>query len=109
MERRLFERMSARFPTRFHDSSADYGMDVFLKDVSASGVKVTTREKFFLNDIVSLDVEVPDGQAPVRLDGYVCWIRESSPGLYEVGVEFHKVNFIRIHRLTRYALALGEN
>ncbi|MBF0569642.1 MAG: PilZ domain-containing protein [Candidatus Omnitrophica bacterium] len=106
-ERRLFERMSARFPTKFHDSSLDYGLDVFLKDMSASGFRISTRERLFLNDVVSVDVKVPDGQEPVHLNGRVCWAREISPDVFEAGVEFHKVNFIRIHRLTRHAMALS--
>lgn len=108
-ERRLFERLPARFPTKFHDSSSDYGVDVFLKDMSATGVRIATRERLFLNDAVSLDVKVPDGHDPVPVHGRVCWIREVAPRSYEAGVEFHKINFVRISRLTKYALALSEN
>ena len=108
-ERRTFERLSARFPTKFHDSSEDYGEDVFLRDMSATGVRIATKDKLFLHDIVSLDVKLPDGQAPVALNGRVCWIRGVAPHVFEVGIEFHKVDFVRIARLTKYALELSEN
>ncbi len=108
-ERRVFERLSARFPTKFHDSSEDYGSDVFLRDMSATGIRIATRDKLFLNDVVSLDVKLPDGQAPVPLNGRVCWVRGVAPRVFEAGIEFHKVNFVRISRLTKYALALSEN
>lgn len=108
-ERRTFERLPARFPTKFHDSSEDYGNDVFLRDMSASGVRIATKEKLFLHDVVSLDVKLPDGQAPVPLNGRVCWVRPVAPRVFEAGVEFHKVNFVRIARLTKFALALTEN
>ncbi|MBF0121997.1 MAG: PilZ domain-containing protein [Candidatus Omnitrophica bacterium] len=109
IERRVFERLPARFPTKFHDSSGDYGDDVFLRDMSATGVRITTKDKLFLNDVVSIDVKLPDGQAPVSLNGRVCWVRGVTPRVFEAGVEFHKVNFVRISRLTKYALALSEN
>lgn len=105
----MFERLPARFPTKFHDSSLDYGVDVFLKDMSGSGVGIRTREKFFLDDMVSLDVKVPDGHAPIPLNGRVCWVKEVAPGAFEAGVEFHRVNFLRVARLTKYAMALSEN
>jgi Tfp pilus assembly protein PilZ len=108
-ERRIFERLPARFPTKFHNSSEDYSSDVFLRDMSATGVRIATREKLFLNDMVALDVKLPDGQAPVPLNGRVCWVRGVAPHVFEAGIEFHKVNFVRIARLTRYALALSEN
>ena len=108
-ERRLFERLSARFPTRFRDSSLDYGVDVFLKDISASGARITTREQLYLGDIVSLEILLPDGLDPVLLNGRVCWIRQAAPHVFEAGLEFHKVNFVRLHRLVRFALEVSAN
>ncbi|NLE64320.1 MAG: PilZ domain-containing protein [Elusimicrobia bacterium] len=109
MERRLFERLTAHFPVKFRDTSLDYGLDVFLKDISASGLRISTRERLFLNDYVTLDVKLPDGQDPVPLSGRVCWVREAGPRLYEVGLQFQKVNLVRMHRITKYAMAFSGN
>lgn len=109
VERRLFDRFPAPFPTRFRDVSFDYGTDVFLKDVSGSGLSMRTRQRMFLDDAVSLDVQMPDGLDPVSLSGRVRWVHQVAPRLWEVGVEFHKIDFMRMHRLVRYALSLQNN
>ena len=108
-ERRVFERMPARFPTKFRDSSPDFGIDVFLRDVSASGAHITTKEQLFLGDIVSLEILLPDGFEPILLSGRVRWIRQVAPRAFEAGVEFHKVDLIRLHRLVKYAEELTHN
>ena len=109
LERRLFERFEARFPTRLRDSSLDYGMDVFLKDVSGSGVHITTRQRMFIDDIISLEVKMPDDLDPVVLNGRVRWVHQVMGDLWEVGVEFHKVDFKRMHRLVHFAFASQNN
>lgn len=108
-ERRIFERLDARFPTRFRDTAADFGTDVFLKDVSGTGVRITTRQRMFIEDVVSLEVQMPDGLDPVVLNGRVRWIHGVMNGVWEVGVEFHKIDFLRMHRLVHYALASLSN
>ncbi|MEI8012021.1 MAG: PilZ domain-containing protein [Candidatus Omnitrophota bacterium] len=100
-ERRMFERFSSKFPTRFKDSSVDYGGDVFLRDFSASGVRLQTQERFFIDDRLSLEVELPDGKEPVSLNGRVCWSKPRSPSLLEVGMEFHQVKLLQLHRLVK--------
>ncbi|MBF0387927.1 MAG: PilZ domain-containing protein [Candidatus Omnitrophica bacterium] len=108
-ERRLFDRFEARFPARLRESSIDYGTDVFLQDVSGSGLHITTRQRMFIDDIISLEVKMPDGLDPVVLNGRVRWVHPMQSGSWEVGVEFHKVDFMRMHRLVRYALASQNN
>jgi len=108
-ERRLFDRLEARFPTRFRETSPDYGTDVFLKDFSGSGARITTRQHMFIDDIISLEVKMPDGFAPVLLNGRVRRVHQVMSGVWEVGIEFHKVDFMRMHRLVRYALCQQNN
>jgi hypothetical protein len=108
-ERRVFERMPARFPTRFRDSSPDFGIDVFLKDVSASGAHITTKEQLYLGDIISIEIMLPDGLDPILLSGRVRWIRQVAPRIFEAGIEFHKVDLIRLRRLVKFALEASQN
>ena len=103
-ERRVFERFSARFPAKFKDSRNDYGSEVFLRDASASGVRITTRERMFLDDRVSLNVEVPDGGDPMVLSGKVVWNRPANTTLWDVGLEFSKVEFMKMQRLFKFAV-----
>ena len=102
-ERRLFERFSARFPAKFKDSRGDYGTDVFLRDVSASGARLMTRERTFINDSLALQVELPDGQSPLTLNGSVIWSKPHDM-MWEVGLTFHKIEFLRLHRLFKFSL-----
>ena len=103
-DHRLFERFGARFPVKFKDSRSDYGTDVFLRDASASGVRITTNERFCMDDHVALEVELPDGQQPMVLNGRVVWTRFVNSSLWDVGLQFPQVSFMRMHRLFKFAL-----
>lgn len=102
IENRLFERFSARFPVKFRHTRSDYGSDVFLRDASARGVRISTREKVFLNDSVSLEVKIPDGSEPVTLNGRVVWMHAKSPTLWDAGVELHQINLMEMQRIFKY-------
>ena len=101
-EKRLFERFPARFPAKFHDTSVEYGLDVFLRNFSATGAHFLTRERAYLDDVVSVDVKVPDEFEPVAFNGRVRWSRQTEMQLWDVGVEFHKVNLMRLHRIMKH-------
>ncbi len=101
-DHRLFERFSARFPTKFRDSPSDFGTDVFLRDFSARGIKVTTRQHLFVNDSVSLLVKLPDSEDPLVLNARVVWIKTKAPNIWDVGLNFHKIRFMGLHRVYKY-------
>ncbi|MDE2222116.1 MAG: PilZ domain-containing protein [Candidatus Omnitrophica bacterium] len=98
-ERRIYERFSARFPVKFKDTRNDYGTDVFLRDASAQGVRILTKERFFLEDQLSLEVALPDGQEPMVLSGKVVWSKLLNLTLWDTGVEFSEINFFKMQRL----------
>ncbi len=98
-ERRLFERFSARFPVKFKDAREDYGTDVFLRDASAQGVRLLTKERFFLDDQIALEVELPDGQEPMILSGRVVWAKLANLSMWELGLQFHDVDLFKMQRL----------
>ena len=104
VDHRLFERFSSRFPTKFKDSRSDYGDNVFLRDASASGARITTNERFFLEDHVALEVELPDGQEPMVLSGRVVWAKFVNSSLWDVGLQFPQVSFMKMHRLFKFAV-----
>ena len=98
-ENRIFERFPARFPAKFRNSFNDFGTNVFLRNASASGVKITTQEKLFQNDSVSLLVKLPDGHDPLVLNCQVIWSKNRDPNLWDVGLKLYKINFMQIQRL----------
>lgn len=101
-ENRLFERFPIRFPAKFKYAASEYGTNVFLRDASAQGVKIATRERVFLNDSVSLLVEVPGSSNPLELNGRVVWTKTHAADLWDAGVEFHKINLMKVHRLFKF-------
>src|SRR5476651_898880 len=94
-ERRIFERFSARFPVKFKDAREDYGSGVFLQDASAQGMRILTKERFFLEDQLAVEVELPDGGEPMVLIGRVVWVRFLNLSLWDLGIEFAQVNFLK--------------
>ncbi|MCK5214882.1 MAG: PilZ domain-containing protein [Candidatus Omnitrophica bacterium] len=102
LDNRLFERFHARFPVKYKHSRQNFGEDVFLRDASATGVKLTSKTRLFLHDSISLDIQLPDGQSPLTLNGRVVWIKSKSPNLWDVGMEFHKVRFMDTQRMYKF-------
>ena len=98
-ERRIFERFSARFPVKFKDAREDYGSEVFLRDASAQGIRIFTKERFFLEDQIALEVKLPDGGEPMVLSGHVVWAKFMDLSLWNIGVQFSQVNFLKMQRL----------
>jgi len=98
-ERRIFERFSARFPVKFKDARDDYGTEVFLRDASAKGIRILSKERFFLDDQLALEVELPDGGEPMVLGGHVVWVKFLNLSLWELGIQFSQVNFLKMQRL----------
>ena len=103
-ERRFFERFLARFPAKFKDSRNEYGTDVFLRDASATGVRITTRERLFLDDPVALEVELPDGGSPMVLAGKVAWTKNAGTTAWDVGVRFPQVDLMKMSRIFKFTL-----
>ncbi|MCD4779882.1 MAG: PilZ domain-containing protein [Candidatus Omnitrophica bacterium] len=101
-ERRLFERFIIRFPTKFKDSRDDFGSNVFLHEASASGLRITTKERLFVNDVVVLEIEVPDQAPPLNLKGEVVWVKSIEPYGWESGLKFPKLNLLRLERLYKF-------
>ena len=98
-ERRMFERFSARFPVKFKDAREDFGTDVFLRDASAQGVRILAKERYFLEDQLALEVELPDGGEPMVLNGHVVWVKFLNLSLWDIGLQFSEVNFLKMQRL----------
>ncbi|MCA9405123.1 MAG: PilZ domain-containing protein [Candidatus Omnitrophica bacterium] len=104
-DRRLFERFSARFPTKFKDAREGFGITISLKDASAQGLRLRTMERVYLNDNINLEVKLPDGPLPVHLRGRVVWVRPIGEKLWEAGVQFHRINLPQIGRFYKFVSA----
>ncbi|MDP8212881.1 MAG: PilZ domain-containing protein [Candidatus Zapsychrus exili] len=99
---RLFERFQARFPARFKDTRSDFGDNVRLRDASAQGAKLTTKDRLYLHDSVSVEVKLPDGQDPLVMRGKVVWSKNNDPDNWDIGIRFHKVSLMNMSRLFKF-------
>ncbi|MCK5581009.1 MAG: PilZ domain-containing protein [Candidatus Omnitrophica bacterium] len=104
-DQRMFERFFARFPVKFKHARTDFGEDVFLRDASAQGIKLTSKERLFIHDSISVLVKLPDGFAPMELNGRVVWSRPKDPTMWDIGVEFHKVRLMGMERMFKLVMA----
>ena len=102
-KRRLYERFPSRFPVKFKDTRQDYGTNVHLRNVSAEGASFTTQEHMYLNDGVSLEIELPDGKEPMTLRGEVVWTKKQDTETWDVGLKFHKVVLMDLWRIYKSA------
>ncbi len=103
-DRRMFDRTIARFPTRFKDSRQDFGTNVFLRDISADGVKLATKERMHLNDRLDLEIELSDGHSPLNLKGRVVWVRQATPSMKDIGMKLDQVDLMQTQRLYKMCL-----
>lgn len=101
-DHRLFERFTARFPAKFKDTRQDFGTNVFLRDASATGLRLSSKDRLFVNDHLSLEIELPDGKAPLVLTGEVRWSKPLQ-NMWESGVSFHRVSLMQMQRLFHFA------
>jgi len=101
--RRIYDRFPSRLPAKFKDTRDNFGINVYLRDASAAGVKITTKEHLYLNDRVALEIEMTDGKDPLQIRGEVIWVKKKDAGLWDVGVKFHKVVLMDFWRLCTFA------
>ncbi|MBF0522149.1 MAG: PilZ domain-containing protein [Candidatus Omnitrophica bacterium] len=103
LDQRLFERFSAKFPAKFKDAREDFGQNVHLEDASAQGVRIASRQRLYVNDSVSLEVELPDGHAPMNLRGQVVWVKHNDTESWDAGLKFYKISLVAMSRLYKFA------
>ncbi len=106
-DRRVFDRVVARFPAKVKDSQENFGINLNLRDASAWGAKVTSKERYFLNDSLSIEVSLPDGMFPFNLRGQVIWAKPKEDNTWDLGIRFHDIRLLFMSRLYSHAVGLG--
>lgn len=101
-DRRIFQRFDSRYPAKFKDTRSDYGENVLLRDASAEGMRLKTKDRLYLNDHVALEVELPDSREPMVLKGRVVWAKKHEESGWDLGVRFHEIDLFAIARMYRH-------
>ena len=73
-DKRLFERFTVDLPARFKGYTNKPDDRIVLQDISAQGAKLISKERFFVNDFVALEVLMPSTGDIVELQGQVVWV-----------------------------------
>lgn len=101
-DKRMFERISARFPLRFIDPSSGQKEGAQAVDISANGLGMITERD--LNPQVPLEMwmHIPDKHEPLYTRGQVVWSEElGSSGQKRFGIVLEKAELMGISRVLR--------
>ncbi len=101
-DQRIFDRFTARFPARFKDSRDDFDNEISLRDMSAQGARLVTHQRLHVNDLVSVQIKLPDGHTQLNLNGQIVWVKSHGFNVWEIGLKFNKVSFMALQRLFQY-------
>jgi len=101
IEKRRYPRLQAKVKVKVAKISQEVkdlkAVDAVSKDIGAAGVCIVTRKPFAIDDIVDLDIILPDGKE-AKAVGIVKWAVEQGTlkglGLndFYVGVKFVKIS-----------------
>ena len=98
-DKRMFERFGARFPAKLKDSREDFGEKMYLRNASAQGAQLACKDHVYINDSLTLEVQVPQISFPLTLRGKVIWVKKELANFWDVGVKFHQISFMNLSKL----------
>ncbi len=101
-DQRIFDRFTARFPAKFEDSRDDFEGEISLRDMSAQGARLVTHQRLHVNDLISVQIKLPDGHRQLNLNGQIVWVKNQGFNVWEIGLKFNKVRFMALQRLFQF-------
>ena len=104
-EKRKFIRVSIPFSIRYQKKDKNPGKNESLvglvedvmrlslsKDISESGIRIVTKERFELGTSLAVDIYAPDRKTPIRTLSTVVWTKKRAfRSGYDTGIRFIKV------------------
>lgn len=76
-------------------------LEAFVKDVSGSGMGLSTSRVFLPGTIFEIALEIPDGFCPLKLLGRVVWSREMDAPGCRTGVVVLNPRFMSVSRILK--------
>lgn len=98
-DRRMFDRFVAQFPVKFKDSTKNFGTEAVLRDISADGARIFTKNRILPEEKINLLVELPDGHDPVALEARVVWTVPTGINQWDAGLKLDNLRLMNLHRL----------
>ncbi len=98
-EKRRFVRFQEDMKIRYIRIGSDPGQDdAKMRNISRKGICISTYEKLKEKDSLAMEIEVPGFSKPIRLTGYVMWVKELHSSdkqgrrMFYTGMMFEKIN-----------------
>lgn len=99
-DRRLFERIKARFSLRFLDTTSGKEGKAETLDISANGLGLVTYANLAVNTPLEIWLEIPDQHAPFYTRGEVVWSQGlGNTRLQRLGVQLRKEELLGLARV----------
>ena len=94
-EKRRYLRVNIPLEIEYILPNSDRRCTATTKDISALGVRFSTKEKLSEDANLEVTLKLPNAQNPVHLIGRVAWSKKFSSeneGPYDIGIEFLKID-----------------
>lgn len=98
-ERRIFERIEAKYPLSLNSAEEPFDAGTYLRDISAGGAKVITKHKLGIFNNIEFWVGVPDGHGPLHFSGRIVWQKDVGKNVWDAGICFNHVRLMEFRRL----------
>ncbi|MBM3245098.1 MAG: PilZ domain-containing protein [Candidatus Omnitrophica bacterium] len=102
--KRKFARIEIEIPAKFIQLDQDTDEVVFIHDVSAGGISLTTTKKLEKNSPLELQLQIPDGGKSCYVKGKVVWVKPVSTDTFRLGITAENLDLTCLSRILRLKL-----
>ena len=100
-DRRIFERIPAKLTARCIDLYSKNTSLAQTCDISAQGVGLVTDKEFLPHSPLEVWLQSPNNGESLLFGGEVVWTKLIEPNKYRVGINFKKVELMRVSQILR--------
>lgn len=98
-ENRIFHRFPTNCLARYKNSHDSSEGEVILRNASAQGLKVVSKNPLYVNDFISFAIDVPHSSLPLNVRGEIVWSKRDEKHYWNIGVKLQKIRFVEMSRL----------
>jgi len=102
--KRQFARIEIELPAKFLQLDKETDEVVYIHDVSASGVSLTTTKKLQKDSPLELQLQIPDQGKTCYVKGKVVWVKPATENTYRIGVASENLDLSCLSRILKLKL-----
>lgn len=107
-DRRMFVRFPVAMPARFFRGDIGIKGNGCLRDISASGLCIETKERLDARARMRIDVQIPHVDQPFSTAGAIVWVQRIGGKKYRAGVMMDKIELMGVWRVLNAGKAAGN-